>query len=182
MNNKRRRLNQTDEQLQQMSRKELGFNDSEYLHTGHILEEFDKWYLPRNYTDTWMGDIIEVKHTVKVNLQIDQKLSRGPVPKQEKPADWKISYRTGPNNNLNLWIVRVVACTNAMMDSSVLAQITVILYNKDNLVIQVENKPPYEFRSQDLQMFDMPVHFQEGAKRMVLLIKQIISDKNYSFE
>ena len=154
-------LNQTDEQLQQMNHQELGLNDSEYLHTGHILEKFDKWYLPRNYTDTWMGDIIEIKTTVKVNLQLDQKLNKGPVPKQEKTADWKISYRTGPNNALNLWIVRIVACTNAMIDNSILAQVTAILYNKENLVIQVENKQPYEFANQDVQLFDMPVHFSQ---------------------
>lgn len=165
--------NRTDEQLQ-MNRDELGFNDSEYLNTGHILEKFDKWYLPRNYTDTWMGDIIEIKSSVKVNLQLDQKLNRGPVPKQEKTADWKISYRTGPNNNLSMWIIRIVCNPSAFIDNSILAQVTAIVYNKDKLVVQVENKAPFEFKTQDSQFFDMPVQFIEGSKRLVLLIKQVV--------
>lgn len=165
--------NQTDEQLQ-MNRDELGFNDSEYLNTGHILEKFDKWYLPRNYTDTWMGDIIEIKSSVKVNLQLDQKLNRGPVPKPEKNADWKISYRTGPNNNLSMWIIRIICNQNALIDNSILGQVTAIIYNKDQLVVQVESKPAFDFNKQDSHLFDMPVQFDERSKRLVLLIKQVI--------
>jgi hypothetical protein len=166
-------LNQTDEQLQ-MNREELGFNDSEYLNTGLILEKFDKWYLPRNFTETWMGDIIEIKSSVKVNLQLDQKLNRGPVPKQEKTADWKISYRTGPNNNLNMWVIRIICMQNSLIDSSILGQVTAVVYNKDNLVIQVEDKSTYDFSNQDLHQFDMPIQFNEGSNRLVLLIKQVI--------
>jgi hypothetical protein len=58
------------------SKESLTGNSSgcQYVNTGHLVEPFNEWYIPRNYTETCMADKIDIKKNIKLNIQYDAKL------------------------------------------------------------------------------------------------------------
>ena len=173
------KLNSSQDELKSKASKKD--TDSALLNTGHHWERFDKWYLPRNYTETCFADSFIVNEQNRFNHCVN--LSRGVTTKQEKEATWRLFYWILTESKTELTIM-VTCDKNAIISDSVLAQIVLVVYNVKNLVIQIETKPAFYFvpkeASLNINHLDLSKYFMinlklknpNEAKKILILIKQ----------
>ncbi len=118
-------------------------------------------------------DILEIKNTLRVGIQVDVKTYRGPAPKQEKCADWKVLYRTCRSNN-NRWMLRISCNSTALVNSLAKAKVTVILYNSEHAVLQVEHGETFTFDSFNFYDIELNLIYPNESRKLVLLIKPVL--------
>lgn len=145
------------------------------IHTIHNHDSFDNWYLPREYTELTVVDKIEIKNTLRVGIQVDVKIYRGPTPKREKLGDWKVIYLTD-RSNINRWMLRITCNYTAIMESSnnCKARVTAIVYNNHHTVLQVEHGPTFTFNTQNHYELDLNLCYPNESKELILLIKPVL--------
>ena len=144
----------------------------EYLNTGHGVELFDHWYLPRNYTETCLGDALEIKPKQKVAMHNEISLFCGPSPKGARVEKWKISYKIVDTHCCSL---RLIGDESVFAKrKSLKAQVVVILYDHKERVMQVDASPSAVFEMG--LVFEKKIEFEKHnlVKKIVILIKQCL--------
>jgi hypothetical protein len=146
-----------------------------FIKTNNNNEIFDNWYLPREYTELTVVDKIEIKNTLRVGIQVDVKIYRGPTPKQEKLGDWKVIYLTD-RSNINRWMLRISCNYTALMEShsSCKARVTAIVYDSHHTVLQVEHGRTFSFNIQNHYELDLNLCYPNESKELILLIKPVL--------
>ena len=146
-----------------------------YIKRNNSNDLYDMWYLPREYTELTLVDRIEIKNTLRVGIQVDVKIYRGPTPKQEKLGDWKVIYLTD-RSNLNRWMLRISCNYTAIMESnnSCKARVTAIVYNNNHTVLQVEHGRTFSFNTQNHYDLDLNLCYPTESKELILLIKPVL--------
>ncbi len=145
----------------------------QYNSLAQLSNRFDDWYLPREYTELSVVDKLEIKNTLRVGIQVDVKTFRGPAPKIDKIADWKVMYRNHRSDS-NHWLLRVHCNHTAMMDDNCKARVTAIVYNDANTVLQVEHGPTFTFHYQNHYELDLHLCYPNESQEVVLLIKPVL--------
>ena len=136
---------------------------------------FESWYEPREYTELTLVDKIEIKNTLRVGIQVDVKIYRGPAPKVQRQGDWKVIYLTN-RLDCNRWTLRINCNYSAIMEScnNCKAQVTAIVYNNEHTVLQVEHGSTFTFNTHNHYELDLHLFYPNESKELILLIKPVL--------
>ncbi|KAJ8298019.1 hypothetical protein KUTeg_024550 [Tegillarca granosa] len=128
----------------------------------------DMFYNPRNYTDL-VVDTVRMQNTLRFGIQVDVRTYAGPVPTDRREGEWKITYRKNGDN----WTIQIYCHDSAMINGEARIQASVIIYNEDEQVIQVEQVPTYVCSRGNHLALNITVDNPEESKVMALQIKPV---------
>lgn len=129
---------------------------------------FDQpFYKPRNYMDLAV-DSVHMQNTLRFGIQVDVRTYAGPVVSENRNGEWKITYRKHDN-----WSINLFCHESATIHGEAYIEATVLIFNEDEKVIQVEMIPATACtRTNNLSM-NVCVNNVAISKTMVLLIKPV---------
>ncbi|XP_074649901.1 uncharacterized protein LOC141905067 [Tubulanus polymorphus] len=126
----------------------------------------EAFFLPRDYTHLTV-DTVRMSNTVR--FQVDVKMYIGPVPKEVRDGDWRVTYR----RQLDNWSLQIYCHETAMVQTEAKFQAVVLIYNEDDKVIQVERAPVFRCCRSSHQTMTFTIQNSEQAKVLGLLIKPL---------
>ena len=128
----------------------------------------DKFYLPRDYTDLSV-DTIRMQNTLRFGIQVDVKMYRGPVPKDVRDGDWKITYR----KQNDIWSLQLFAHETALLNNEAKVQATIIIYNDEDKPVHVHREGTLTCPRGNTVTIQTAVQQRESARSMSILIKPV---------
>jgi hypothetical protein len=99
---------------------------------------------------------------------------KGVAPKKEKPIEWKVLYRVS-NANINRWALRIT-CNPIVNEclTTCKAKISLIVYNNEHLVLQVERGRTFTFNGTNYFDIELNLVNPNETKELYLLIKPVL--------
>lgn len=125
-------------------------------------------YCPRDYVDLTV-DNVRMQNTLRFGIQVDVKTFRGPVPTEVREADWKITYR----KQNEIWSLQLYCHETALVNSEARIQASVLLYNEQEKVIQVQREQTCVCTRGNNININISVDQPEMIKNMAVLIKPV---------
>ena len=129
----------------------------------------DSYFQPRDYVN-YTVDNVRMQNTLRFGIQVDVKMFRGPVPMENRDGDWKITYRK-PNNNM--WSLQLYGHDTAMVNNEARVQPTVLVYDEQEKVIQVERAPLTVVTRGSCINMQFTINEPEMTRHMAVLLKQV---------
>lgn len=133
----------------------------------HIMFQ-DDFYLPRNYLDL-VVDTVRMQNTLRFGIQVDVKTYAGPVPTDKREGEWKITYR----KNGDSWTLQIFCHDSATVNGEARVQASVIVYNDDEKVIQVEQVPTFVCSRGNNLALNLNVNNPDDSKLMAIILKPV---------
>ena len=130
---------------------------------------FDEtFYMPRDYMDQTV-DNVRMQNTLRFGIQVDVKMSRGPVPSDVRDADWKITYR----KQSDTWQLQLYCHESALVNNEARIQSSVVVYNELENVIQVHREPVCVCTRGQSVNITTTVNEPALARNMAVIIKPV---------
>lgn len=127
-----------------------------------------KFYLPRNYMDLAV-DTVRMQNSLRFGIQVDVRTYAGPVPTDAREGDWKITYR----KTNDCWTLQLICHESAMINGEARIQASVLMYNEEEKVVQVEQVPTFICSRGNNLSITINVDSPDDVKMMVMLIKPV---------
>uniref|UniRef100_A0A0L8GTJ0 BACK domain-containing protein n=1 Tax=Octopus bimaculoides TaxID=37653 RepID=A0A0L8GTJ0_OCTBM len=128
----------------------------------------EPFYIPRDYKEL-MVDSVRMHNTHRFGIQVDVRTYVGPVPSEIKEGDWKITYR----KNADQWILQIFCHESALVQGEARVMSSLIVYNDDEEVIQVEQSTPTVCSRGNHMSHTIDIINPEVARTMAVLIKPV---------
>ena len=130
---------------------------------------FDEpFYKPRNYM-VLAVDSVRMQSTLRFGIQVDVRTYAGPVVSEDRTGEWKITYRKHDNS----WALELFCHTSATINGEAYIETSVLMFNEDNKVIQLEMMPATTCTRSNNLSFQVNIEDPEHSKSMVLLIRPV---------
>ncbi|XP_052791393.1 BTB/POZ domain-containing protein 17-like isoform X2 [Mya arenaria] len=126
------------------------------------------FYRPRNYMDLAVDSVL-MQNTLRFGIQVDVRTYAGPVVSENRSGEWKITYRKHDNS----WSINLFCHDSAMLNGEAYIEVSVIIYNNDDKVIQVDMNPATSCTRTNNVSLNVDVNNIFSSKNMVLLIKPV---------
>ncbi|KAH3843465.1 BTB/POZ domain-containing protein 17-like isoform X2 [Dreissena polymorpha] len=126
------------------------------------------FYKPRNYMDLAV-DSVMMQNSLRFGIQVDVKTYSGPVVTEVRNGEWKITYR----KHENVWNVNLFCHDSATINGEAFIEVSVIIYNEGEKVIQVEMIPATKCTRTNNLCINVEVKDPAESKIMILLIKPV---------
>lgn len=131
----------------------------------------EPYYLPRDYIDLAV-DNVRMQNALRFGIQVDVKMYRGAVPVETRDGDWKITYRKPQNDN---WSLQFYCHETALVNNEARLQPTVVVYNDQEKVIQVQREPVSVVSRGTTLTTTIAIEDSDQARNMVVLLKPVPS-------
>ncbi|XP_052078674.1 BTB/POZ domain-containing protein 17-like isoform X1 [Mytilus californianus] len=128
----------------------------------------EPFYLPRNYLDL-VVDTVRMQNTLRFGIQVDVKTYAGPVPTDKREGEWKITYR----KNGDSWTLQIFCHDSATVNGEARVQASVIVYDEDEKVIQVEQVPTFVCSRGNNLALNLNVNNPDDSKLMAIILKPV---------
>lgn len=128
----------------------------------------DPFYKPRNFLDLAVDSVL-VQNTLRFGIQVDVRTYAGPVVSEKRNGEWKITYRKHENN----WNINIFCHDSATINGEAFIEVTVIIFNEDEKVIQVDMVPSTVCTRSNNLALSVNVDNPSDSKNMILLIKPV---------
>lgn len=128
----------------------------------------DPFYMPRNYLDL-VVDTVRMQNTLRFGIQVDVKTYAGPVPTDKREGEWKITYRKNGDN----WTLQIFCHESATINGEARVQASVIVYDEDDKVIQVEQVPTFVCSRGNNLALNLNVSNPDDSKVMAIILKPV---------
>ncbi|XP_064638054.1 BTB/POZ domain-containing protein 17-like isoform X3 [Lineus longissimus] len=126
----------------------------------------ENFFMPRDYSRLSV-DNVRMTNTLRFGIQVDVKMYVGPVPNEKRDGDWKITYR----KNGDVWSLQIYCHESAMVQNEAKFQATVMVFNEEEKVVQVERPPVYVCSRGNHQNVTLTIDEPELSKTMGVIIK-----------
>ncbi|KAL4230862.1 BTB/POZ domain-containing protein 17 [Mactra antiquata] len=128
----------------------------------------NQFYKPRNFLDLAVDSVL-VQNTLRFGIQVDVRTYAGPVVSENRNGEWKITYRKHENN----WTINLFCHESATINGEALIEVTVLIFNEDEKVIQVDMIPATVCTRSNNLAISVNVDNPTDSKNMILLIKPV---------
>ncbi len=131
----------------------------------------EPYYTPRDYV-SYTVDNVRMQNTLRFGIQVDVKMFRGAVPVETRDGDWKITYRKPQNN---VWSLQLYGHDTAMMNNEARVQPTILVYDENEKVIQVERGAAAVVSRGNCINLQLTIDEPHAARNMAVLLKNVPS-------
>lgn len=137
----------------------------------------EPFFTPRDYVQLTV-DTLRISNTLRFGLQVDVKMYAGacPQPVEKWTGEWKIMCRKQQHterSGAERWTFTVYCHDSAMTDNEARFQVTILVYNSDHRIIQVEATQPYTISRGVQQTVQMELEEADAARELAILIKPL---------
>ena len=130
---------------------------------------FDEvFYKPRNYL-TAVVDTLRIQNISRFGIQVDIRMSSGPVPSECGSGDWKITYR----RNGEAISLQVVCHESATAQGEPFVEVSTMVTNEDEKVIQVDTSPPHSVSRSKPLTCNVSLEVPAESINMMVILKPL---------
>ena len=130
--------------------------------------DFDEmFYQPRNYLYA-VVDTLRIQNVSRFGIQVDVRTGVGPVP-SDTSGEWKITYRKNAET-INL---QVMCHESATVQGEPFVEVSTLVTNEDDKVIQVDMSPPHTVTRSKPLMHSVNLAVPEESKNMMVILKSL---------
>ena len=126
----------------------------------------DPFYIPRDYTDLTV-DNVRMQNTLRFGIQVDVKMYKGPVPSENRDADWKITYR----KQGEIWTLLLYCHETGLVHNEARIQPSIIIFNDMDKVMQVFREPACVITRGNTYTIQLSVDQPSVSRHMSVLLK-----------
>ena len=126
----------------------------------------EPFYVPRDYTDLTV-DNVRMQNTLRFGIQVDVKMYKGPVPSENRDADWKITYR----KQGEVWTLLLYCHETGLVHNEARVQPSIIVFNDAHKVMQVYREPTCVITRGNTYTIQLSVEQPSVSRHMSVLLK-----------